>query len=163
LKFTDAGRKVYSGGGIEPDKFISGPFEGFSPTRFGRLLQARGAFANFADQFTAEGDTRLSVANQNKKRISRGFAVTAEMLNDFRTYVQSQKIKIDEDAFAKDLDFIRAMIHFEIDVALFGVEEARRNLVARDPQAQFALAQFPEAVRLTEMARNRPAGGGRNR
>jgi carboxyl-terminal processing protease len=164
LKFTDAGRKVYSGGGIEPDKFVAGPLEGFSPTRFGRLLQARGAFANFADQFTAEGDTRLSVANQNKKRISRGFVVTSEMLNDFRTFVQqSQKIKIDEEAFAKDLDFIRALIHFEIDVALFGVEEARRNLVAKDPQAQFALAQFPEAVRLTEMARSRPIGGGRGR
>ena len=163
LKFTEGGRKVYSGGGIEPDKFVQGPLEGFSPTRFGRLLQARGLFANFADQFTAEGDTRLSVANQHKKRIARGFTITSDMLNDFRAYVQSQKIKIDEDAFAKDLEFIRAMIHFEIDVALFGVEEARRNLVAQDPQAQFALAQFPEAVRLTEMARNRPVGGGRDR
>ena len=163
LKFTDAGRKVYSGGGIEPDKFMPGPIEGFSPTRFGRLLQARGTFANFADQFTAEGDTRLSLANQNKKRVARGFTVTPEMVSDYRTYVQSQKIKIDEGAFAQDLEFIRAMIHFEIDVALFGVEEARRNLVARDPQAQFALGQFPEAVRLTEMARNRPVGAERER
>ena len=160
LKFTDAGRKVYSGGGIEPDKFIVGPDEGFSPTRFGRLLKARGAFANFADQFTAEGDTRLSVANQSKRRISRGFTVTPEMLNDFHTFVQSQKVKIDEDAFAKDLEFIRAMLHYEIDVALFGIEEARRNLVAKDPQAQFGLAQFPDAIRLTEIARSRSTGGG---
>jgi hypothetical protein len=125
------------------------------------LLQARGTFANFADQFTAEGDTRLSVANQNKKRIARGFTVTAEMLNDFRAYLQSQKLKIDEEAFARDLDFMKAMIHFEIDVALFGVEEARRNLIAKDPQAQFALGQFPEAVRLTEMARSRTIGAAR--
>ena len=38
LKYTDAGRKVYSGGGIEPDKFIAGPVEGFSPTRFGTTV-----------------------------------------------------------------------------------------------------------------------------
>ena len=38
LKYTDGGRKVYGGGGIEPDKFLAGPVEGFNPTRFGRQL-----------------------------------------------------------------------------------------------------------------------------
>ena len=38
------------------------------------------------------------------------------------------------------------MIHYDIDLALFGVEEARRNLIARDPQAQFALQQFPRGA-----------------
>ena len=157
LKYTDAGRKVYSGGGIEPDKFFVGPLEGFAPTRFGRLLYARQAFANFADQFTAEGDTRLSAANKNRKTISRGFAVTDQMVKDFRATLETQRIKIDEDAFAKDEPFIRAMIRYDIDLALFGVEEARRNLVAKDPQAQFALSQFAEAERLTQLARARAA------
>src|SRR5215470_8745802 len=31
LKRTDSGRAVYSGGGIEPDKFVAGQVEGFSP------------------------------------------------------------------------------------------------------------------------------------
>jgi hypothetical protein len=44
------------------------------------------------------------------------------------------------------------MIHFEIDSALFGMEEARRNLIAKDPQAQFGLAQFPEAEHLVELS-----------
>ena len=63
-------------------------------------------------------------------------------------------------SFLKDDAFIRAMIHFEIDSALFGMDEARRNLIAKDPQAQFALAQFGEAVKLTELARNRTATKG---
>ena len=159
LRYTDAGRKVYGGGGIEPDKFIAGPVEGFSPTRFGRQLYARGSFANFADQFVAEGDTRFSDASRNKTRIARGFVVTDEMVRDFRTSLQTQKIKIDEEAFKTDEAFIRTMIHYEIDMALFGVEEARRNLIARDPQAQFALGQFGEAQRLTELARVSPRGG----
>ena len=159
LMYTDAGRKVYSGGGIEPDKFVAGPTEGFSPTRFGRQLVARGAFANFADQFVAEGDTRFSDATRSKKRISKGFAVTDEMLKDFRASLATQKIKIDEEAFAADDGFIRAMIHYDIDLALFGVEEARRNLVAKDPQTQFALGQFGEAQRLTELARAAPRSG----
>jgi carboxyl-terminal processing protease len=159
MKLTDGGRKVYSGGGVEPDKFFAGPIEGFNPTRFGRMLFARQSFANFADQFTAEGDTRMSVANKNKKRISRGFQITDAMLNDFKESLKQQRVKIDEAAFAEDEAFIRAMIHYDIDVALFGVEEARRNLISVEPQAQFALKQFPDAVRLTEMARARAVKG----
>jgi carboxyl-terminal processing protease len=153
LKYTDAGRKVYSGGGIEPDKFVVGAgTEGFNPTRFGRLLWARQEFANFADHFRAEGDTRLSDANKNKKPISRGFTVTDAMVNDFKASVAARKLKIDEESFAKDDTFIRAMIHYEIDSALFGMEEARRNLIAKDPQAQFALGQFGEAEHLIQLS-----------
>ncbi|HEU4938229.1 MAG TPA: S41 family peptidase [Vicinamibacterales bacterium] len=153
LKLTDAGRKVYSGGGIEPDKFVVGAgMEGFNPTRFGRLLFARQEFANFADQFRAEGDTRFSDANKNKKPISRGFVVDDKMLADFKTTLATRKVKIDEENFAKDDTFIRAMIHFEIDRALFTMEEARRNLITKDPQAQFAMAQFSEAEHLIQLA-----------
>src|SRR5687767_9162800 len=159
LKYTDARRKVYSGGGVEPDKFFLGPLEGFAPTRFGRLLYARGSFQNFADQFVAEGDTRFSDASRNKKRIGRGFTVTDEMLQDFRASLQPARIKIDEEAFKADDTFIRTMIHYDIDLALFGVEEARRNLISKDPQAQFALGQFGEAQRLTELARASTRGG----
>jgi carboxyl-terminal processing protease len=153
MKLTDAGRKVYSGGGIDPDEFVVGAgMEGFNPTRFGRLLFARQEFANFADQFRAEGDTRLSDANKNKKPIARGFVVTDAMLQEFKTSLASRKLKVDEESFAKDDTFIRAMIHFEIDRALFGMEEARRNLISKDPQAQFAVSQFPEAQHLLELA-----------
>jgi len=153
LKYTDAGRKVYSGGGIEPDKFVVGAgTEGFNPTRFGRLLWLRQEFANFADHFRAEGDTRLSDANKNKKPISRGFTVTDAMVNDFKASVAARKLKIDEESFAKDDTFIRAMIHYEIDSALFGMEEARRNLITKDPQAQFALGQFAEAEHLIQLS-----------
>ena len=156
LKYTDAGRKVYGGGGIEPDKFVVGVVQGFNPTRFGRSLAARAAFANFAERFTAEGDTRMSAATEGRTRIARGFTVTDAMVADFKTFLQNdQKLKIDEESFAKDLDFIKAMIHYEIDDALFGANERQKNLFARDPQAQFALAQFGEAVKLTELARNK--------
>jgi carboxyl-terminal processing protease len=38
LKYTDSGRRVYSGGGIEPDRRLDGPIEGFNPSKFGRML-----------------------------------------------------------------------------------------------------------------------------
>jgi carboxyl-terminal processing protease len=161
LKYTDAGRKVYGGGGIEPDKFFVGQVQGFNPTRFGRSLVSRAAFANFAERYTAEGDTRMSAATEGRKRLSRGFTVTDAMVAEFKTFLQTeQKMKIDEEAFAKDLDFIKAMIHYDIDDALFGITERQKNLIAKDPQAQFALAQFGEAVKLTELARNKTSAKG---
>jgi carboxyl-terminal processing protease len=159
LKYTDGGRKVYGGGGIEPDKFVVGAVEGFNPSRFGRLLVARQAFLNFADQFTAEGDTRLSAANKSKKTIARGFVVNDAMLNDFKAMLTTQKVKFDAEGFAADDTFIRAMIHFEIDAALFGMDEARHNLITKDPQAQFALTQFSEAERLLQLTTAKTASG----
>ena len=121
------------------------------------------SFANFADQFTAEGDTRLSAANMNKKKIARGFVVTDAMLKDFRALLAAQKVKIDEESFTKDETFIQAMIHYEIDSALFGVDEARRNLITKDPQAQFALSQFGEAEHLIELSAATAARAGKGR
>src|SRR3954468_11303959 len=48
LKYSlKLGRKVYSGGGIEPDHRMDGPVEGFNPGKFARRLHP-GMFATFA-------------------------------------------------------------------------------------------------------------------
>jgi len=150
LRFTAGGRKVYSGGGIEPDKRMEGPIEGFNPTRLGRLIHARQLFATFAERFVAEGDTRIT-PRPDQKRVPRTFTVDDGMLAEFKAFLVTQKVAADEKSFASDSDFLRALIHYDIDVALFGPSEARRNLVSKDPQAQFALQQFPEAERLGEL------------
>ena len=56
--------------------------------------------------------------------------------------------QFDEAGFNADLEFIRAMIRYEIDVALFDVATARRHLLEKDPQAQYALTLFGEAEAL---------------
>jgi carboxyl-terminal processing protease len=150
-KYTDAGREVFSGGGIEPDSFMAGPYQGFAPERFGRLLVARQSFASYAQKFSAEGDTRIDGEAKHRERVGSGFTVDEEMLEDFKAHLRSEGITVDEEVFAKDIDFIRAMIHYEIDLALFSVEEARRNLLAMDPQAQYALSLFGEAEELLEL------------
>jgi hypothetical protein len=66
-------------------------------------------------------------------------------------------VKWDEAAWQQDLEFIKAMIQREIDVDLFGVATAYKNLARRDPQLQFALTQFPEAQQLLESSRKAPA------
>jgi len=156
LKRTDAGRPVYSGGGIEPDRRVAGPVEGFNPTRFGRSLwnsNNGGAFGSFATRFDVEGDTRVKQTPTGRKTVKANFVVDDAMVNDFREQLKADRVRINEDSFKKDLDFIKAMIRYEIDRALFGVGEARRHLIEVDPQARVALTTFGEAARLSELSR----------
>ena len=153
VRYTDAGRQVFSGGGIDPDRYQAGPLEGFDPGRMGRLLYARQAFEEYAERFSAEGDTRVSGEATNRRIVRRGFQVDQAMVDDFQVSLAEQGITIDLAELAPDLDFVRAMMRYQIDLALFGIEEARRNLQMADPQAQFALRLFPEAEALLDKAR----------
>jgi carboxyl-terminal processing protease len=155
LKHTAAGRKVYSGGGIEPDRRFDGPLEGFTPTTFGRSLYTRQLFAAYAEQFTAEGDTRAGAQGKTRKVVRPGFVVDDAMLQDFKAFVADRKLTIDDAAWTKDKEFIRAMVRYEIDVALFSAATARRRLIADDPQTQFALTLFPEAESLLALSKTR--------
>jgi carboxyl-terminal processing protease len=150
LKYTDAGRKVYGGGGIEPDRRFDGPTEGFNPSRFGRAIAARNLFDTYAQQFTKKGDTRLSVRDVKTRELTQDFEVTDAMLADFKKLVQTTPVPFDEASWQKDLEFIKAMIHREIDIDLFGVAAAYQNIAKYDPQLQFALTLFPEAQQLLD-------------
>jgi carboxyl-terminal processing protease len=157
LKLTDSGRKVYSGGGVEPDRRFDWPIDGFNPTRFGRALYTRQLFDTFAQRFSRRGDTRIAPSATSKPReLTPDFVVDDAMLNEFKEHVRMSRLRIDEDSWQKDLDFIKAMLRYEIDVDLFGVEASRRNLSTRDPQLQFALTLFPEAQQLLQISQQTP-------
>ncbi len=147
LRYTDGGRKVYSGGGVEPDHHITGSVEGFNPTRFSRRLHP-GAFVGFAERFTKEGDTRPGAQSAAVYKVAPGWRLTDAMVQEFHDYLVKERVRVDEAAFKADQAFIRAMIRYEVDVDLFGVAEARRNLSSVDPQVQAALGYFTEARQL---------------
>jgi len=153
LKYTDAGRKVYGGGGIEPDRRFDGPSDGFNPTRFGRAIAARNLFDAFAQQYTRKGDTRLTLRDAKTRELTSDYEVTDAMLADFKQMVQKSPIPFDEASWQKDLEFIKAMIHREIDIDLFGVSAAYQNIAKYDPQLQYALTLFPEAQQLLDSSK----------
>lgn len=155
LKYTEAGRKVYAGGGVEPDRRVEGPIEGFTPSRTGRSIYARQLFGSYAQRFSADGDTRIQGPSKDRRTVAPAFEVDDAMLADFKKHVAASGFKVDDQAFAADLPFIKAMIRYELDLSLFGVAAARKHLIATDPQAQTALGLFGEAERLSELARSK--------
>lgn len=160
LKLTDGGRKVYSGGGVEPDERFDGPVEGFNPTRFGRSLFGRQLFAGYAEKFYADGDTRPGAAGAERRAVAKDFAVDDAMLTDFKKYVEGKRVKMDEAAWTQDTAFIRAMVRFEIDSAVFGMGVARRRLLEVDPQAQHSLGLFPKAEQLLTLQKTKTTRSG---
>ena len=81
--------------------------------------------------------------------------VTPEMVDEFKKFVISRNTKMDEDAWNKDLDFIRAVIRFEIDQAVFDIATARQHLTTaaalyrvflRESQARNRLARIQDAA-----------------
>lgn len=148
LKYTSSGRKVFSGGGIEPDLRFDGPVEGFNPTRFGRTLHGRGLFLSYAEAFSAEGDPRPGHSGPSRRLVRNGFTVDDAMVADFKKFVASKNVKIEEDAWTKDVEFIRAMIRYAIDESVFDIATAKQHLIQADPQAKFAISKFAEAEQL---------------
>ena len=150
------GRKVYSGGGVEPDERFEGPVEGFNPSRFGRTLYARNyphnLFARYAQQYARRGDTRIPPGPKTRV-VGPDFEVTPEMVAEFKEMAKKEPIKWDEAAWEMDQDFIKAMIRNDIDVDLFGLSTAYLNLAKSDPQLQFALSKFGAAQQLLEQSR----------
>jgi len=157
LKHTTSGRKVYSGGGIEPDLRFDGPVEGFNPTRFGRTLHGRGFFLSYAEQFSGEGVARIGHSGPSRRIVKKNFTVHDAMVADFKKFVAEKNMKIEEDAWTKDVEFIRAMTRYAIDEAVFDIATAKQHLITVDPQAKFAISKFPEAERLLELRKSTPA------
>ena len=152
MKYTDGGRKVYSGGGVEPDRRFDGPVMGFNPNKLGRALYARNIFDSFAQRFSRKGDTRIAAA-PNARELAQDYVVTDAMVAEFKEQVTKTGIKIDESLWTQDLPFIKAMLRFEIDSDLFGIAVASENLAKVDPQMQFALGFFNEAEQLLNLGR----------
>ena len=157
LKYTTSGRKVYSGGGIEPDLRFDGPVEGFNPTRFGRSLHGRGLFLAYAEQFSGEGDSRVGHSGPSRRLVKKGFVVDDAMVADFKKFVVARPVKIEEDAWAKDVEFIRAMIRYAIDEQVFDIATAKQHLITVDPQAKFAISKFPDAEQLLTLKKTSTA------
>ena len=150
LKLTDSGRKVFGGGGIDPDHHI----EPLHPkSKLGRLVSARRLFGPYAQRYSEEGDTRITGTTHGRRFVKRGFAVDAAMLDDFKSFLQEQKVRVDDKEVAEDADYMKALIKWEIDLALWGFQEAQENLAERDPQIQAALQMFPEAEKLSMLSR----------
>src|SRR5437764_146186 len=101
VKLTDSGRTVYGGGGITPDIKIA-PLK---TTRFEDSLLQKYAFFNFAQRYL-QGRT-----------VDKNFETTDTVLQEFRKFLDAQKIPYTEAELSEGIDWIKSQIKAEMFVA----------------------------------------------
>ncbi len=74
-------------------------------------------------------------------------------MQDFRKFLDSQKIPFTEADLTEGLDFIKSSIKTDIFISEFGQEEGLRVRAESDPQVIAALNQLSKAKELAENAK----------
>jgi len=137
VKMTDSGRTVYGGGGITPDVKIANP----KTNKFQDTLLEKYAFFNFAKHY---------VINHT---VNKQFEVDDTVMQEFRKFLDEQKITFAEADLAENNDWIRSNIKAELFINEFGQQEGMRVHAETDPEVQKALDLLPQAKQLADNAR----------
>ena len=137
VKLTDSGRTMYGGGGITPDVKIP-------PTKsnhFQDSLLQHYAFFNFAKHY---------MINHHP---TKTFEVDDATMQDFRKFLDSEKIPYTEADLLENNDWLRSSVKSEIFVDAFGQELGMQVKAETDPEVLKGLELMPQAKALAENAR----------
>jgi len=137
VKLTDSGRTVYGGGGITPDVKLP-PIK---LNHFQELLLQKYVFFNFAKHYLVG------------RHIAKTFEVDDNVMNEFRKFLDDQKVPFTEAELAEVHDWVRGNIKAELFVNEFGQQEGLRVHAEYDPNVAKALELLPKAKELADNAK----------
>jgi len=137
VKMTDSGRPVFGGGGITPDVKIPPQ----KSSRFQDTLLQHYAFFNFAKRYTLTHHPMKT------------FQPDDVVLQDFRRFLDEQKIPYTEADLAQNSEWVHSNIRSEVLIDAFGQEEGLKAQRENDPEVIKALELLPQAKQLAEKAK----------
>ena len=137
VKLTDSGRTVYGGGGITPDVKLP-PIKS---NKFQDTLLQHYAFFNFAKHYVIG------------HKISQSFEVDEPVMQEFRKFLDQEKIPYTEGELIENNDWVRSNIKSELFVDSFGQEEGLKVRAESDPEVIKALDLLPQARALADGAK----------
>ena len=151
-KRTDTGRRVYGGGGIQPDVVVKfPPYEAelqqvwLEPVfQFSRAL--------VAGQIAGLGEFKIDRQCDHKHRLAPSdYRMTDKVLAAFKGYLREHKeLKTDESRVDKDAEWLKRRFRYEVATAAYGEENARAALADGDVQLQRAIGELPKAKALAD-------------
>ena len=137
VRMTDSGRTVYGGGGITPDVKI--PTQ--KSNRFQDTMLQHYVFFNFAKHYLIN------------RHINKSFEVDDQVLNEFRKFLDDQKVPYSEAEMSENMDWVRSNIKTELFISEFGQQEGLKVRAETDPQVLKALDLLPDAKQLADNAK----------
>jgi carboxyl-terminal processing protease len=136
VKFTDGGRKVYGGGGIEPDVKFESPK--LTPTE---AIVAQHLF-DFGKRFLAI-----------HKTIPKDFIADDAVIEEYKHFLAEEKVQVSEKDFQDSLNFIKNQIRVQLVQAIYGKNEGDKIYMENDPLVQNAAKSMNQAAQLLAKAK----------
>jgi carboxyl-terminal processing protease len=140
-RYTLSRRKVYGGGGIQPD--IVQPARKLN--RFEMVLYSKDVFFKFATQAMQNKLQSLPKDRLKDTETMRHFEVTDAVLKDFKGFLGEIKVSYTDEDFDSNLDMIRRGIKSELYTRVFGVLAGFKIRAEGDEQIHKALEVIPQA------------------
>ena len=154
VKYTDKGRKVLGEGGITPDYVVK-----FEMKIYTAQLRLQGDYFSYARKFVAH-QTALSKkfvfpqdaqgqtpAGPGKIQLGKVFIADAAVLDDFREFLQANKLNYDLKKFKEAEGEIKREIEREVSSIVWNIEEGWKAFQKSDSAVLKALQVMPEAAK----------------
>jgi len=138
IKSTDAGRKVYGGGGITPD-------EKYTSTRLS-LLQRR---LSHIYTFVTYHYGSVFFSGQ-KPSLPTGWQPSDADLAKFKAWLKTQNIPFTDEEFETNKDWIRGELRYELYFRAFDKQTADRAMWMDDPEIKKGIESLPKAQSLVQ-------------
>jgi carboxyl-terminal processing protease len=138
MRKTDSGRVVFGGDGISPDQRFSTP----EATRLESELLGRLAFFFFTPQYFENHPTTLA----------KEWVPGDDVVESFRTFAAKRGIQFTPEEFARDRDWIRDHLRYELLVTASSKEESEQVVLQNDPEVLKAVDSLPSARALLQKA-----------
>ncbi|MEN6445492.1 MAG: S41 family peptidase [Candidatus Cloacimonas sp.] len=135
--YTANNRKVYGGGGIQPDIVVENEFL----TLLGVELRRKNVFFNFAVDYLV----------QHNHQFDENTVINDKIMNDFLAYVSKNDIKYTQADVDSADAFIRTSIKSELVRKVQGDSEAYKITISQDKQLREAIALFDRFKTLEQM------------
>ena len=134
LKYTDAGRKVFGGGGITPDVKYENPHS----TTFQRRIAFSSVIYRFASKYFGPDKPALPVDWQPDD----------QLMARFKDYLQSNDFPMTNAEFEHDKKWLREQLRDEFYLRAFDKKTSDRAQIVDDPEVAKAVEALPQAQKL---------------
>jgi carboxyl-terminal processing protease len=137
VHYTEKGRIVYGGGGINPDIEID-------QTRLSDFeieLRRKNSFFNFSINYLLD----------HQDAVELSFTADDEIVNDFLQFIEADSIEYEQTELDSSYSWITNEISNNVVSRKFGVEEGYKIIIKEDTQLQDALDLFDRYSTLEEM------------
>lgn len=144
IYYTRSHRLVFGGGGITPDYIIKQD----TITPLSSEIRRKNLFFEFVNEVLRNEIKVLKQKYPEFISYLRSYNVPEKTMKEFKEFISKKNVKIDEDQWNKDQEYLTNAIKSQIARILWTREESLQVFYTIDSQFTKALTLFPEAKKI---------------